>query len=140
MLLPRPLLLLLFAGSVLATSLEDRLWFLEQSMVRAQRKVDEYGAIFNGAVILFHDRTRCPEGWEPATHLDNRFPLISHGDVGRLTNHTAAHPARLLKSDCSHAVGVRAEGRIETCRWMPTTLDAKEDIPSVSLLACIKTT
>jgi len=121
-----------------AGSIEDRLWFLEQAMVRAQSKVDEYGALFDGAVVLFHDRTSCPKGWVPATHLDNRFPLISHSDVGRVTNHTTKHRARILQSDCTHSIGVRAEGAIATCRVMPVTLDAKEDIPSVSLLACIK--
>jgi hypothetical protein len=132
------LVLLLQISTVTSSGIEDRLWFLEQAMVRAQTQVREYGEIFDGAVILFHDRTSCPKGWEPASHLDNRFPLISHGDVGRLTNHTTEHPARILKSDCFHTVGVRAEGMIETCRQMPTSLNAKEDIPSVSLLACIK--
>lgn len=132
------LLLLSLLITVHAGQLEDRLWFLEQAMVRAQTKVDEYGAIFDGAVILFHNTTSCPRGWEPASHLDGRFPLISHTDVGRVSERTTDHPPTTLRSDCQHAVGVRADGAIQTCRTMPVAFNAKEEVPSASFLACMK--
>jgi len=133
-------LLLLLTTQCWASNIEDRLWFLEQAMVRAQVKVDEYNTIFDGAVILFHDRTTCPSGWEPASHLNNRFPLISHGDVGQVSDHTTEHPPRILRSECEHSVGVRDDGAINTCRVMPVSFDAKKEVPYASMLACMKST
>ena len=153
----RIVLLVCWFAAVLALSTEQRLTALESKSNSLQHRIDLFNAAtysltesvidlersLVGSILLYPDRTTCPEGFEPATHLDGKLPVVGLNEVGRVSEHSLHDEVPYtINSTCERMISVSENGFINVCQHsntqMASSLNMKQAVPTFSVLACMR--
>ena len=153
----RIVLLVSWLAVALALSTEQRLAALESTSASLQHRIDLFNAAtyslaesvidleqsLVGAIILYPGRETCPEGFEPATHLDGKLPVVGLNEVGRVSEHSLHDEVPyIINSPCERMISVSENGFLNVCQHsstqMASSMNMKEAVPTFSVLACMR--
>jgi hypothetical protein len=91
-------------------------------------------------ILLYKDRKDCPEGYYPMENAFGRFIVIGGKNRGDMSGHTFLDE-RTINMPCETTIGVAESGFHRVCGTpgndgSPLSVDLKELVPYVELLAC----
>ena len=137
------LLALLCLSVAVAVDTEQRLNMFNAALASLCKSVETLERGLSGAVLLYTDRTTCPEGFAPATQLDGRLPVVGHAEVGRVSAHSLHdNEPYTLEATCERMISVSEDGFINVCqhssKQMAATINMKDAVPTFSVLACVR--
>jgi len=121
-------------------SIQTQLTILSQKTAELEARLDDKQ---KAEILLYRDRKECPSGYHPMENASGRFIVIGDGtNRGAMSDHTFTDE-RIINMPCATTIGVAENGFHHVCGTpstdgSPVSVDLKELVPYVQLLACFR--
>lgn len=120
-------------------SIQTQLTFLTQKTKELEARLDDKQ---KAEILLYRDRKECPDGYHPMENAFGRFIVIGGENRGAMSDHTLSDE-RIINMPCAGTIGVAENGFHRVCGTQnadgsPLSVDLKELVPYVELLACFR--
>lgn len=120
-------------------NIQIQLTFLSEKTQQLEARLDDKQ---KAEILLYRDRKECPDGYHPMENAFGRFIVIGGENRGAMSDHTFSDE-RILNMPCAATIGVAESGFHRVCGTQnadgsPLSVDLKELVPYVELLACFR--
>lgn len=125
--------------SVDFTSILNQIAVLTEKTRQLEARLDDKQ---KAEILLYRDRKECPDGYHPMENAFGRFIVIGGENRGAMSDHTFSDE-RTINMPCAATIGVAESGFHRVCGTQstdgsPLSVDLKELVPYVELLACFR--